>query len=114
MTGIEAYAHLRQEDNLNSMDASYIGKLIKLCPSLYDSLSAWERLTLEKLVREDLSSQVIGGGKPALDSSQLNLSPSTRPETPMDLVSLQELILFYMTLWKGRTPSLSRVVLSRP
>jgi hypothetical protein len=55
-------------------DSSYVGKLKKNCPMLYDSLSAWERDTIENLVRMDSGPQEKGGGSSVLDVVSFLLS----------------------------------------
>jgi hypothetical protein len=64
------FSGVRTEESPEPTDPTFIGKLKLLCPSLYFSLSAWERDHLDSVFLSDmLHSSEVGKGKD-LDSVQ--------------------------------------------
>jgi hypothetical protein len=80
-----AFSHLAPQIS-SDMDSSYIGMLKKFCPLLYNSLSTWERETIESLVQEGSDTQCFSGGKPILESIQFLPSSPSRTTVPEDSV----------------------------
>jgi hypothetical protein len=78
------YSGLRKEESPEPTVTTFIGKLKLLCPSLYNSLSSWERDHLDSVFLTDLVHQPEVGKEKYLDSVQMppdlvEIRPMTTP-----------------------------------